>query len=666
MVPSRRPVRPLRLGTSLLGAALVVAMPHPLAAQEPPSLVVIFDGSGSMWGNPEGERRNKLTLARDAMKAGLARVGRETSVGLVSFGHRRSGDCNDVETLVKPEAGTVERIGGALDKLSPRGRGPITTALREAAKLLPPAPAQASVVLVHDDADNCQLDPCSAVGDLRRANPRVVVHVVSIGLKKDDATRFACLPRATGGRHAEAQSAAQITVGIDEVLRLAGVQQPESQPAAQTPAQQPAPRQPAAAVPQPDRPGVQLRVALTDGGPPLEARARWRVTRKGGAAPVWEGDAVDPLLALPTGRYDIEAWLGFVKARGEVNAVEGTPQPVQLTLGAGLLQLPPGPTETAAPEVRRALADVVVTLKRVDAAAETIAFQRGLEREVALVPGNYVVSITVGAMRHERAFGIVAGQTTAFDANLALGAAEITPVALADGSGLGGTLLTLFEDDPEAPQGRREIWRSAASPAQVVLPAGNFYLVARRGTAETRERITVKAGELERRTVVLELARLAVTARVAGGRADAGEPVSHRLERLDGERETSVSNEAQATFHVAAGRYRLESRIGLANASVQRELDLKVGARDQLALELPAGQVRLRWLDQPNGNPLPDVAWEIRDAGGRVVWSGNQTEARPLLLAGRYTVRAEARERRLERALDVRAGEARVMDLVGQ
>ena len=102
---------------ALIGSALLGALPHRLAAQEPPSLVVIFDGSGSMWGNPEGERRNKLTLARDAVKVGLARIRRETSVGLMSYGHRRSGDCNDVETLVRPEAGATERVGGALDIL---------------------------------------------------------------------------------------------------------------------------------------------------------------------------------------------------------------------------------------------------------------------------------------------------------------------------------------------------------------------------------------------------------------------------------------------------------------------------------------------------------------------------------------------------------------------
>src|SRR3990172_7805438 len=70
------------------------------AADEPPSIIVVFDGSGSMWGNIEGTRANKLTVARDALRRGMAKVvGPQTRVGLASFGHRR-GDCGDVEGLV--------------------------------------------------------------------------------------------------------------------------------------------------------------------------------------------------------------------------------------------------------------------------------------------------------------------------------------------------------------------------------------------------------------------------------------------------------------------------------------------------------------------------------------------------------------------------------------
>jgi len=55
--------------------------------------MIIFDGSGSMWGKPLGEKQSKLVLARDALRQSLPRLAKQARVGLMVFGHRRPGDC---------------------------------------------------------------------------------------------------------------------------------------------------------------------------------------------------------------------------------------------------------------------------------------------------------------------------------------------------------------------------------------------------------------------------------------------------------------------------------------------------------------------------------------------------------------------------------------------
>ncbi|HUC45046.1 MAG TPA: VWA domain-containing protein, partial [Hyphomicrobiaceae bacterium] len=160
-------------------------------------MIVVFDGSGSMAGNIEGVRGSKVVLAREALRRALGKVAPQTRVGLAAFGHRR-GDCGDVELLRPLEPLDVARFGDALDKVNPRGRGPLTTALREAAKSLAAGPGKRSLVLIHDDADNCQQNVCAAAEELRRA--AIVVQVVGLGLRPADAAAMACLPQATGGR----------------------------------------------------------------------------------------------------------------------------------------------------------------------------------------------------------------------------------------------------------------------------------------------------------------------------------------------------------------------------------------------------------------------------------------------------------------------------------
>ena len=128
-----------------------------------------------------------------------------------------------------------------LDRLNPKGRGPLTKALHDPAAKLGSSTAPASVILLHDGADNCQQDPCSAIADLKAAHPRVRIDVVSVGVPEEEAETVACLPKATGGRHYRVASTAEIDQTLLEALgRSAGPPPAESAPVPK-PAPAPAP-----------------------------------------------------------------------------------------------------------------------------------------------------------------------------------------------------------------------------------------------------------------------------------------------------------------------------------------------------------------------------------------------------------------------------------------
>src|SRR5882724_11322235 len=148
-------------------ALLALAAATAAQAQEPASVIIVFDGSGSMAGNIEGVKASKVVAARDALRRALDKVGPQTRVGLVAFGHRR-GDCGDVELMRPLEPLDVQRFADTLERMNPRGRGPLTAALREAAKSIPPGPGKRSLILIHDDADNCQQNVCAMAEELRR------------------------------------------------------------------------------------------------------------------------------------------------------------------------------------------------------------------------------------------------------------------------------------------------------------------------------------------------------------------------------------------------------------------------------------------------------------------------------------------------------------------
>ncbi|MBS0241749.1 MAG: hypothetical protein JSS20_06190 [Proteobacteria bacterium] len=636
-------------------AAQIFAGSVPASSAEPPTAIIIFDGSGSMWGKVEDDRASKLVVGREAVRQGLTKVPRDARIGLMSFGHRRGGDCQDTEMIVEPAPLDIERIMTPLEKLNPRGRGPLTKALREAAARLGGPGTSAKIVLIHDNADNCQQDPCAAAGEIKAEHPGVKVDVVSISVPPEEVGTVACLATATGGKHYQVSSAAEANAALTESLGNLTVAPVPAPPKSR----QPRSGASTAAAPQ-GQPGLQLWATLAKGGQPLAIPVHWTVRRAGETGPpLWEGETPAPLLLLASGRYDIEARAGLMVQKTTAEAVEGEPRAHAVVLDAGLLNL------ASTDATMAALDGSVLTLTRLESSGPGVP--KMLNRFAADMPlpaGNYLVSLTRGALRIERPVGIVTGERVSLAGSLTLGTVDLAAVAAKDKPPVDGLTYAVFEDDPDAPQGRREVARSAAPDPHFVLPAGPYVVTAKRGSVEVRERVIVKAGESERRTLVLDAAEMALNVRLAGGRFEGEAPITHRIERLEPQpREVLAASGASPSLELPAGLYRVESRIGLGNVRLEKEVRLKAGETERVAIEAPAGAMRFRLIDKDSGQAVPDTSFEVRDRSGQLAWSGSGQEPRALLLAGRYVLRAEARGLVLERPFDVAAGDERAIEL---
>lgn len=665
---ARRPVlRSLTCGAVILCIGL---LSRPLQAAEPANVMIVFDGSGSMWGRPPGERQSKLGLARDALRQALPRLSQQTRIGLTVFGHRRPGDCTDVEIITRPALVDPARILGPLERLNPKGKGPIALAIGEAARALGAATEPGSIVLVHDDIDNCAPEPCTAIAEIAKLYPHLTVHVVSIGLLREDAQRMTCFAQTTGGRMFDVQSAGELLTAVGEALtaggRTPGPTVPRPQLASRDPGGSPA--VPAVAV----KPGLQLVATLAGTTEPLDIPVQWRVAQAtdSRSLAVYEQEALSPRLTLPAGRYEIEARLSGISARETVELDPATAQRVTLVLNAGTIRMTTATARTGSSVPSQAGA-VLTIFKATGTPAkpgEPVLVTNDLQSEIALSPGPYVVSIAQGLSRQDRQIMVVAGTRGRLGIQLPVGELELQAVATAGTQPLSDVIFQVFEDDPDAPQGRRELLRSAAPRPTFSLPAGTYHVVARHGTAEARERVTVRPGEIERRSLTISSATLSLTATIAGGRLDSSDSVIYRLERIDGGQQGEIARlgRQKGTLELAPGRYRIESRLGPQNARSERTIDLKAGARDEVIMDHAAGVVRLVLVEAGSAQPASDVFWDVRDATGRTVWLTSESQPLGILQAGRYAVRAEHRDRRIDGHIDVQPGDNRIVELTAR
>lgn len=212
----------LRLCAATLGAGLASSA----AAQT--TTMIVMDGSGSMWGQIDG--RAKLEIARETAAEALAGLPEDRVLGLMAYGHRRRGDCSDIEVLVPPAAGGGASILEAVNAMRFQGKTPLTEAVRQAAAALRSTEEPATVVLVTDGIETCEADPCALAAELEASGVDFTAHVIGFGLTRDEGAAVACIAENTGGRYIQASDAEALTEALAQTVGAAETPAAEAPP----------------------------------------------------------------------------------------------------------------------------------------------------------------------------------------------------------------------------------------------------------------------------------------------------------------------------------------------------------------------------------------------------------------------------------------------------
>ncbi|EFO31298.1 von Willebrand factor, type A [Roseibium sp. TrichSKD4] len=179
--------------------------------------MIIFDASGSMWGQIGG--KSKIEIARDAFaEAKTAWDAGTGQVGLIAYGHRRKGDCRDIETLVPMGSGSGADISTRINSIRPKGKTPLSQSVRLAAQELQYREEAATVVLFSDGIETCNADPCLLAEELERDGIDFTAHVIGFGIGSDaDRKKLQCIAENTGGTYFDADDAGSLKDALGQV-----------------------------------------------------------------------------------------------------------------------------------------------------------------------------------------------------------------------------------------------------------------------------------------------------------------------------------------------------------------------------------------------------------------------------------------------------------------
>jgi Ca-activated chloride channel family protein len=224
----------------------------------------------------------------------------------------------------------------------------------------------------------------------------------------------------------------------------------------------------------------------------------------------------------------VEAEYNRIRVKKPVTIAGGQAATVTLPLNAGRLKIAIKDTNTLQPAPTTsylvAIEPVIDGKPRAD---QSVLLHSGSVTEVPV--GTYNVSLSDGPVRQSKTVALTAGTETTLDFTSATGRVELSAGLREDGGAIDDVTFTISEDDPDSPDGRREIARSRAPTPSFTLPAGTYYASAHSGDGDVRQRIAVGAGDVVKRALILPLVPVKISALIGGQLATDGQGIAYRV-----------------------------------------------------------------------------------------------------------------------------------------
>ncbi|GEP41233.1 VWA domain-containing protein [Brevifollis gellanilyticus] len=666
----------------------------------PARAIIVFDASGSMYGEVPGGV--KIDIAKKVVSDILGSLDPAMELGLMAYGHRKKGDCEDIELLVPPKPGSAAEIAAAVAALQPKGKTPLTASVIQAAKYLKFEETKVSVILVSDGVETCDKDPCMAAEELERLGIDFTCHVIGFDMKAGETAGLECLAKKTGGMYLAAKDAASLKTSLETAMKqvakpvttlvvearqssggeyLQGVSFELFAEGSENALAKGTGGRWSSELPKPGKytisakhnnKSVEVDAALKEGetvtkevvfaetglkavaydkegGTAFEKDVGWDLYGPADA----EGNRVKagysydakPFMKVAAGKYLLKATRGNASASVEVEVKEGAPQEVKVILGSGNLKLSAISAE-GQPPIAKELGWDIYSPPDAEGQRKKLGYSYDAQPKMTLPSGPCLVTVVYGNAKGQKEVDVKAGETLDVVVLIGSGKVKLAVVMEEGGTPVSKEVAWDVYGEADAEGNRPKAAYSYDAQPTLSLPAGKFEVEAQVGNAKGKATIVIEAGKTIEKTLTLGAGRVKLSALAVEG----AEPVANELTwdilgppDAEGNRpKVAYSYDAQPTISLPAGKYTVHVQWGA--ALMKKDIEISAGKLVEVPIAMNAGTLALSALMGEGAEPAPDgLTWDVfgePNAEGERPKATYSYDAQPKvrLVAGKYLV----------------------------
>ncbi len=474
----------------VIGAVLALGLAAPVVAAE--RAIIVLDASGSMWAQIDGEAR--ITIARDTLNSVLQTLPDDLELGFMAYGHREKGNCGDIEMLVEPAPGTAAAISAAVGKINPKGMTPLSDAVRLAAEDLRYTEEKATVILITDGLETCEVDPCALGNELEASGIDFTAHVLGFGLSDEEGRQVACLAENTGGKYLAANDGKALVDALTATVAQVAEATPEP-------------------APEPEPAVVEFNLvptaSLSEGGPDIVDDAAdlvWELNKVAADGSMGDWISTDYYStykgSVEPGDYIMTAKMGYASASQPISVTADAVSAPHFVIDGVVLKVHPRPSEGADVDTNAAV--------ELNKGSDYITTGYG-EFNMVVPAGELTLKVTIGEAEASETFMAKAGETIEKDVVVGVGIARFVAEYVAGSPVEDDIFLEIFAAKKALDGSRQSIGYGYGGEQDFELPAGDYVVVYKLDGATGEIPFSVAVAELTETPVVLNAGILAVT-----------------------------------------------------------------------------------------------------------------------------------------------------------